>query len=175
MTIRFILSKLTLVFIAATCFVACGQVPTDQAHSKNPITKTENLSYDTSKTAIIEFNEKDHWPFDSTFNAAVLNQSELNTVDSILLVSVANYNTSVVSSHKQWNIDLNRKNYRKQLVVVTNKFGQKEVWVNCFCWIDNDKWKTRIFSVHDGGNCYFNFKINLTTKTYDDFSVNGAA
>ena len=29
--------------------------------------------------------------------------------------------------------------------------------------------------VDDGGNCYFNFKINLTTKKFYDLRVNGEA
>ena len=54
--------------------------------------------------------------------------------------------------------------------------GQKEVWVNCFCQLSGDnKWKTEVVHVADGGNCYFNFKINLTTKTCYDFAVNGVA
>jgi hypothetical protein len=28
---------------------------------------------------------------------------------------------------------LKQYNYRKQLIAVTNKKGEKEVWVNCFC------------------------------------------
>jgi hypothetical protein len=29
--------------------------------------------------------------------------------------------------------------------------------------------------VDDGGNCYFNFKISLATKTFYDMGVNGVA
>lgn len=84
------------------------------------------------------------------------------------------YNNSLDKDHKQWSIDLIKFNYRKQLIAVTNKTGEKEVWVNCFCntW-DNDRWKTEMMLVADGGNCYFNFKINLTTKKYYDLGVNG--
>jgi hypothetical protein len=59
---------------------------------------------------------------------------------------------------------------------VTNKKGEKEVWVNCFCdtWNSN-RWKTEILFVEDGGNCYFNFRINLATKKYHDLGVNGEA
>ncbi|RZA07919.1 MAG: hypothetical protein EOO68_02745 [Moraxellaceae bacterium] len=175
MTPRSIISILAFFIFLTTSFVACGQVPNKNSTDKNTITQINGLTFDTSKTAIIEFNKKGRWPFDSTFKAAALTQNELHLVDSLLLTCVTNYNNSLDKDHKQWSIDLKKRNYKKQLIVVTNKNGQKEVWVNCFCRVDNDKWKKRMFSVDDGGNCYFNFKINLTTKTYYDLGVNGVA
>ena len=175
MTSRSIISILTFTFFTTATFVACGQVSNKNPTDKNRLDPANNLNFDTSKTAIIEFNKKSRWPFDSTFNSAALTQHELQSVDSFLLVCVTDYNTSLDKDHKQWSIDLKKRNYRKQLIVVTNKNGQKEVWVNCFCRVDNDKWKTRVFGVEDGGNCYFSFKINLTTKKYYDLGVNGVA
>ena len=151
-------------------------MPNKKFTDKKPITQSKGLTFDTSKTAIIEFNKKSKWPFDSTFKAAALTQNELSLVDSLLLACVTNYNNSLDKDHKQWSIDLKKRNYRKQLIVVTNKNGQKEVWVNCFCYTwGSDKWKTEILGVDDGGNCYFNFKINLTTIKYFDLGVNGVA
>jgi len=169
------ISILTFSFFWATSFVACGQVSNKNFTDKNQLTQNNGLTFDTSKTAIIVLNKKSRWPFDSTFSAATLTQNELQLVDSFLLACVTNYNSSLDKEHKQWSIDLKNRNYRKQLIVVTNNIGQKEVWVNCFCKVDNDKWKTRMFGVEDGGNCYFSFKINLTTKRYYDLGVNGVA
>ena len=167
---------MTFTFFTTTTFVACGQVSNKNPTDKNRLDQTSNLNFDTSRTAIIEFNKKSRWPFDSTFNAAVLTQGELKSVDSLLLVCVTDYNNSLDKDHKQWSIDLKKRNYRKQLIVVTNKNGQKEVWVNCFCYNwGSDKWKTEILGVDDGGNCYFNFKINLVTKKYYELGVNGVA
>lgn len=175
MTPRSIISILAFSIFSVTSFVASGQVPNKNSIDKNPIPQSNGLTFDTSKTAIIEFNKKSRWPFDSTFKAATLTQIELQLVDSFLLACVTNYNNSLDKDHKKWSIDLKKRNYRKQLIVVTNKNGQKEVWVNCFCRVDNDKWKKRMFGVEDGGNCNFNFKINLTTKKYYDLGVNGVA
>jgi hypothetical protein len=70
-------------------------------------------------------------------------------------------------------IDLKR--YKRQYIGVTNEKGEKEVWINCFC-IDphNPKmnWKKEFVMVKGGGNCYFNLKVNLTTKKYYDFDTN---
>lgn len=175
MTPHSIISILTFSIFSTISFVACGQVPSKNSIDKNLINQSSGLTFDTSKTAIIEFNKKSRSPFDSTFKTATLTHNELNLVDSFLLACVTNYNNSLNKDHKQWSIDLKNRSYRKQLIVVTNKSGQKEVWVNCFCRVNNDKWKTRILAVLDGGNCYFNFKINLATKKYFDLGVNGVA
>jgi hypothetical protein len=65
------------------------------------------------------------------------------------------------------------KSYKKQLVAVTNKDGDKEVWVNCFCDTLNKNWRKEILLVQDGGRCYFNFKINLTQNKCYHLIVNG--
>ncbi|WP_340067234.1 hypothetical protein [Ascidiimonas aurantiaca] len=35
--------------------------------------------------------------------------------------------------------------------------------------------KKDLMIVHDGGNGYFNLKVNLTNKTYSELSINGYA
>lgn len=158
-----ILTLVTFILLSAS-FTTYGQVLNKGSYT---------LHYDTSKTAIINFTSKSSWPFDSTYTPAILTQDELKMVDSFLLVSVGNWNDSLDKDHKWWVIDLNKQNYRKQLIVATNANGQKEVWVNCFCSVDNDSWKRNIVFVNDGGKCYFNFKINLTVKIQYSFGVNG--
>ena len=68
------------------------------------------------------------------------------------------------------------RNYKRQYIAYINSKNEKEVWVNCFCetW-DNDVWKFKIVEVRDGGNCYFNLKINLEQKAYFEFCLNGTA
>ena len=56
--------------------------------------------------------------------------------------------------------------------MVNNK-GEKVIWINCFCNDCNKNWKKEIIIVKDGGDCYFNLKINLMTKKYYDFLING--
>ena len=71
---------------------------------------------------------------------------------------------------------INLANYKRQLVAVTNAKGEKTVWINCFCRDDNQaSWRQHIVSVDDGGNCYFNIKLNLTRRTWYDMMVNGVA
>ena len=56
-----------------------------------------------------------------------------------------------------------------------NSKGEKEVWVNCFCGQWDKSSRTNPVIVMDGGNCFFNLKINLTTGQYYELIVNGEA
>ena len=138
--------------------------------------KSKNIQIDTSKIAILPFDKKSNYPFDNSFNPTTLTQEDIKSIDSLLIACVTDYNNSLDKDHKEWSIDIKKYNYQKQIIAVTNKKGDKEVWVNCFCQIwDNNNWKTEILLVHDGGNCYFNFKLNLVTKKFYDLGVNGEA
>ena|SRR6185295_14851840 len=134
------------------------------------------LTYDTTKTAIISWDNTSNYPFDSiNYHATMLTQDDINQVDSLLISSVTDYNNSLTDGHDDYKIDLKGKDYKKQLIAVTNSKGEKEIWINCFCDDWDKSWKTEIIEVHDGGPCYFNLKINLTTKKIYDFGVNGFA
>ncbi|WP_375562126.1 hypothetical protein ACE193_06135 [Bernardetia sp. OM2101] len=65
--------------------------------------------------------------------------------------------------------------YYRQYIVVKNKLGEKEVWINCFCRNTESNWRQEIVQVKDGGSCYFNLKINLSKKQHYNFRVNGEA
>jgi hypothetical protein len=61
-------------------------------------------------------------------------------------------------------------------VAVINKDNEKIIWVNCFNINSSftfDYWKKQIVQVFDGGDNFFNLKINITKKYYYDFLVNG--
>lgn len=135
------------------------------------------LKYDTSEIAIISW-ENAKYMFDSAnFRSAKLTQEDLSTMDSLVTICVTNYNKelNLPEEHKDYEIDLKGRDYKRQLVAMINSKREKEVWVNCFCHTRDNSWKTQIRDVHDGGPCYFNLKVNLTTKTFFDLSINGFA
>jgi hypothetical protein len=70
-------------------------------------------------------------------------------------------------------IDIAR--YKFQVVPLKSKGVQKLFWVNSFCDSENLKWKEEIYLAKDGGECFFNTKINLTNLTYFDLVVNDSA
>ncbi len=65
--------------------------------------------------------------------------------------------------------------YKFQIVPVKSMGTQKICWVNSFCNGGTTNWKTEIYQVEDGGICFFNTKINLTTLTYFNLVVNSSA
>ena len=130
-----------------------------------------NFERDTSRYAIIKFQKSDNWLFKNS-KPTTINRKEVELIEKILKKAVESYNKEV------------KKNsfairplavYRKQFVPVINRKGEKEVWVNCLCDDDDDGWKKGIIMVDDGGNCYFNLKINLTKKTFSQIMINGYA
>lgn len=160
------------IFVFILILTACG---TDKPKVQDDNLRTV-LSYDTTKTAVIVLDKRSNYPFDSLeYRSATLTQEEVGQIEGYLIELVAEYNNSLSVGHDEYKIDLKGRDYKKQLVAVTNLKDEKEVWVNCF-WDDWDKaWRTKIVVVHDGGPCYFNFKLNLTTKKSYDLSVNGFA
>jgi hypothetical protein len=131
-------------------------------------------NYDSTRTAVIPWNFD--YPFDSlSYRPTTLSQRDIERVEDLLVETVADYNNSLSSGYEDHKIDLKTKDYKKQLIAVVNSKGEKEVWVNCFCDIDGDSWRQGIVMVSDGGPCFFNFKINLTTKEVYELMVNGFA
>jgi hypothetical protein len=150
-------------------FSACGQ------DTSNTDKQLSELKFDTTTIAILELKKPLSWLFDSTYKPTILAQNYLSIIENFVIKAVNDFNSwqKKNNSGHPWIIDLKNRSYRKQLITVTNKKGEKEVWVNCFCSPDSD-WKSKLIIVEDGATCFFNFKINLSTKTYYDFRVNPA-
>ena len=97
----------------------------------------------------------------------------------IVIMKILLKNIFVYSSEVEWLVKnyfiliLNR--YKRQYMPIINKYGEKEVWVNCFCEHWNWDLKTRPVEVRDGGNCFFNLKINLSKNIYYNLMINGDA
>ncbi|MGI4887084.1 MAG: hypothetical protein ACRYFR_19180 [Janthinobacterium lividum] len=150
---------------------------------------------DTGRVAILPYDAKrDQYIFQNSgeVKAASLFPEEVLSVDSLLTACIKDHNQAQAVEledmrkimHKDYpNVQLheeryliNLANYKRQLVVVTNKRGEKVVWVNCFCRKGNQaSWRHQIVEVDDGGNCYFNVKLNLTRRIWYDLMVNGVA
>jgi len=124
----------------------------------------------------------------ATKNVIPLTKNDLAIVDQQVKIAVNDYNKErdkyrqkvkiedPTSTRKREDYLIDMKNYKRQYVAYLNTKKQKEVWVNCFCSNpDNDEWKSEIVEVRDGGNCYFNLKVNIKQKSYYEFIVNGRA
>lgn len=112
--------------------------------------------------AILKFDTLDSWVFKNA-KPSVLSVNEINELDKII--------SNFFADHKYALLDI--KKYKRQYFPVINDKGEKEVWVNCFCGHPDYDWKNKIVFVFDGGNCFFNVKVNLQTKKYYDLMING--
>jgi hypothetical protein len=145
-------------------------------------------SFPKDHYVILPFNKDGYAPLPKNSVPATLNDSDFERIDRILSICIDKYNRSQIVEYKKMTkkfpnlgfrlkdfvIDLKR--YYRQYIVVKNANGEKEVWVNCFCNIQNmEYWKKQVVFVDDGGNCFFNVRINLTKETFADFIVNGVA
>ncbi|RZJ14962.1 MAG: hypothetical protein EON51_19015 [Acinetobacter sp.] len=166
------------ILILACCFFSCRertnldkvripdrQIAVDITDDKQYIAILNNK--DDSKD--IELNHKQLILLDSLINEAV---NEYNVSNKLAFQKKKKKYIDIHSKTKEFVINL--KDYKRQYFPILNKQGEKEVVINCFCYVsDNNNWKTEEVVVNDGGKCYFNLKINLQTEKYYDFSVNG--
>jgi len=172
-----------LTFILTSCLTSCGQTKTE---TKNQEQNQNLYTVDTSVVAILPFDTTQYWVFKDC-KPTDLTSDDLQNIETILNKCIDDYNPEQERQFKEINakhpeykldkknftIDLTR--YKRQYVAVINSKGEKEVWVNCFCNTWNKNWKTNLIMVLDGGNCYFNLKINLSTGQYYELMVNGDA
>ena len=162
------------IFISFVLNFGCNEAHTKQLKVVNNVTINNVL--DTSKFAILSFDIWGKFGFDSTYSFATLNESDSSKLEILIYQSIQQYNSKLSKQKfKYYGVDTGRLHYKMQIIPAMNNKGQKEVWINGFCSPFNKIWKEQIVLVHDGGNCYFNFKINLDTKEYYSFFVNGYA
>ena len=176
-------SLISLAFIY--CFLNIGCVDNglqvDQKQSNRDLIKVESKNI-----AILPYDSTFYWIFNDC-KQTELTENDFQIIENLLIKCLEGYNSvqenlynDFIANHPQYKInkrdfiiDLNR--YKRQYVAVLNHQGEKEVWINCFCDTQNQNWRKQIIQVLDGGNCYFNLKMNLTTRKYYNLMVNGVA
>lgn len=97
-----------------------------------------------------------------------LTENDFSQIESIILKEVYKHN-------KEFGTNIKLKDYYRQYVAFINNEGEKVVWINLFCNYFNTDWKKNVVFVLDGGECYFNLKINIEKGFAYDFEVNGYA
>jgi hypothetical protein len=134
------------------------------------------LSYDTAVIAIIPFQGKDFYGgLDSSNKPSELTQKDISEIEKIFMRSIAEHELALLGREKDPHSIKNELIYKRQYICYITKKGEKIVYVNCFCGSMNIDWHKQMMIVQDGGNCFFNLKINLSTQKYFDFMVNGYA
>ena len=172
-----------LTFILTIYLTSCGQTKTE---TKNQEQQQNVYTVDTSVVAVLPFDTTQYWVFKDS-KPTDLTNDDFVKIETILNNCINDYNSDQERqfkeiNHKHPEYKLDKKNfiieltrYKRQYVAILNSKGEKEVWVNCFCGAGNQNWKNNLIFVLDGGNCFFNLKINLTTGKYYELMVNGDA
>jgi len=176
--------QLTILTFALTiCLNSCRQTITS---SKNQEQQKETIHIDTSVIAILPYDTTQYRVFENS-KPTELTNDDLLKIETVLNKCIIDYNPEqerqfkeINDKHPEYKLDKNNfiielERYRRQYVAVINTKGEKEVWINCFCGAGSQNWKTYLILVEDGGNCFFNLKINLTTGQYYELMVNGDA
>ena len=147
------------------------------------------VSIDQSIIAVIPYrpNQRPMMGIQEEVKGTELKEEDLLWIEKLLATCIDTYNEEKAAeiAHirtefperniKEKYILLDLPRYKRQYVAMMNKEGEKIVWVNAFCDDWDQNWRKELMFVLDGGNCYFNLKINLTTRTCFDLWVNGEA
>jgi hypothetical protein len=66
------------------------------------------------------------------------------------------------------------KSYKRQYVGILIK-GEKEIFINFFCIVDDPEWTKHEVLVLDGGSCFFRVNFSMKTQMFHGLQVNGYA
>ncbi len=160
----------------------------NRAKTDNQTDSNTEFAVADSLYAVVEYKREMSHPFE-TGEPTDLNVEELKTVEEILDRAVNENNQiqketlqkqNAENPENKWTetgFELETENYYRQYIPIINEKGEKEVWVNLSCVEFHDEnWKDELLlPVEDGGNCYFNVKVNLTQKSYSDLRINSHA
>ena len=183
--------KLFISFFFFFVLTSC-RLEENQAIDTNAI----NILSDTMNYSVLSYDTSDIWLSAWIFpksKPADLDSNDINDLQSIISQCVDHYNkTESLNEFKKFKknnpktevnlssftIDITK--YKRQFIAIINDKKEKEVWVNCFSEYFGDTklningWKNGIYRACDGGKNFFNFKINLTNKTYTDLKINSS-
>lgn len=67
------------------------------------------------------------------------------------------------------------ENYFRQYIPYIDKNGDRIVYINAACHKEDKKWETSLLVVRDGGDCYWQVKVNVDKKVMYEFGINSIA
>jgi hypothetical protein len=170
-----------LLFLFCAVPYACGQRHSTNSQNNNNTSLNKGIDTtpktrfypDTSIIAILPADKEKTWLFKDATTMKLTNE-DLNKIEQLLSDCINKHNVKQDST-KLFSEYIDLKKYRRQYVPFMNSTGERKVYINCFCNSDwgFDYWKKKLVEVDDGGGCFFQLFINLTTLKCEHFSTNG--
>ncbi len=140
--------------------------------------KYGSITNKDEKMTIINDPENIKWITGEKAKSWFPNQVDLDHIDAIYQNAIDKGEFDFLENPS---VAVIKQRYR-QYVCYLNERGEKIVHINSFCKIPEIadhrklrplKWKTEMVSTADGGSCYWNMKINLTSNKYYEMIING--
>ena len=130
-----------------------------------------HISVDTSLYCVFQYSNSMYRMFKNV-RPASLSALEIDSLEPIILLAARKYNSRLKKPAERLH-SLNK--YKRQYVAVTTRNGQKKVWINFLCDVNNVQWRKNIVFTKDGGSCFFSLVVNLSSHHYYHLFVNGDA
>ncbi len=153
------------------------------------LTISEKRFLDSLDYNILKFDwDSHHFLFPKSFKQTELTEREILECENLLKIFIADYNTEAkrdfqedtknnpTIEFKLYRYTIELEKYGRQYIPVISDKNEKIVYINFFCDPNEYNFRDkRLIIVMDGGNCYFQLKINLKQKKIFGLMVNGTA
>ena len=181
------MKKGIIIFLIFVCLSSYGQTNKD---NKNINKVSKDVFIGDSTIAILPYNslhELDKTYLFGKSKETNLTKTDIEEIEEILNKCIEEYNLKQEKYYNENKEELNKynikkerlminlKKYKRQYIAIINNKGEKKVYINCFCVDFKRNWRKELVEVCDGGNCFFQLRINIKTKKYYSFNVNGDA
>ncbi len=122
------------------------------------------------KFTIIEFDKEYFFPLyiETPYKIKL---TDIFKTEKILKNKINNLNKNLASYEKKMELE----DYFLQYMGAINTKGEIIIYVQGMCRVSGDYWRTQMTSVNDGGCCYFQTTINLSTGYCRRLGCNGEA
>ena len=184
----FKMRNLLTTFLLLTILSCNRTADSSASDERDSLTLVQKTMIDSLDFHIIRFDSSYQYLFSTSFMTADLTNKEIIESENLLKLFIADYNVEATKKFNEMtkeypNIKFNildftieLADYGRQYMSVVSHKGERMVYVNCFCDPTEFNYRDKeLVQVEDGGNCFFNFKVNLTEKKIFDFMENGVA
>lgn len=152
------------------------------------LSASEKVILDSLDFNVIKYDTSYYYIFPATSKTTDLSDKEIIECETLLKSFIVDYNAQGLKRFDEMtkkypnakfdpeDFKIELKNYGRQYMTVISDKGDKMVYVNCFCNPTHFNYRDKgLVQVDDGGNCFFNFKVDLNRKKIFDFMENGVA